>query len=103
VPATTGTNDVIDIVTKAEPKPAPHADRVNSVIQDTLKKAEANIKFRQPEPKPVVDPAELEFDEALLAKMFVNLAPHGMTLQDLAGRLDEPRPKDGGSPLGGSR
>jgi hypothetical protein len=26
-----------------------------------------------------------EFDEALLAKMFANLAAHGMTLQDLAG------------------
>jgi hypothetical protein len=26
-----------------------------------------------------------EFNEALLAKMFANLAAHGMTLQDLAG------------------
>jgi hypothetical protein len=26
-----------------------------------------------------------EFDEALLARMFANLAAHGMTLHDLAG------------------
>ena len=33
-----------------------------------------------------------ESDEALLAKMFANLASHGMTLQHLAGWLLMPNP-----------
>jgi hypothetical protein len=39
-----------------------------------------------PETPDVLSDVELpEFDDALLAKMFANLAAHGMTLQDLAG------------------
>jgi hypothetical protein len=39
-----------------------------------------------PETPDVLTEVELpEFDEALLAKMFANLALHGMTLQHLAG------------------
>ena len=38
------------------------------------------------EPQSVVDAdLEIEFTENLLAKMFANLAAHGMTLEDLAG------------------
>jgi hypothetical protein len=40
----------------------------------------------EPETHDVLTQVELpEFDEALLAKTFANLAAHGMTLQDLAG------------------
>ena len=44
------------------------------------------LKVYEPEPKPeVLKEVELpEFDAALLAKMFANLAAHSMTLQDLA-------------------
>ena len=39
-----------------------------------------------PETHDVLKEVELpEFDQALLAKMFANLASHGMTLQHLAG------------------
>src|SRR5262249_11120761 len=40
----------------------------------------------EPEPAPGPDPVEMPvFTEELIAKMFANLAAHGMTLQDLAG------------------
>jgi hypothetical protein len=47
------------------------------------------LKVCEPDPVPekpdVLTEVELpEFDEALLAKMFANLASHGMTLQHLA-------------------
>ena len=50
----------------------------------------ATLKVYKPEPEPekpeVLTKVEVpDFDEALLAKMFANLAAHGMTLQDLAG------------------
>jgi hypothetical protein len=46
-----------------------------------------NLKVYEPEPQPeeLAEVGLPEFDEALLAKMFANLAAHGMTLQDLAG------------------
>ena len=51
------------------------------------KDGKPNLKVHQPEPEKkvhaVVD--DIEFDEMLLAKMFANLAAHGVTLQDLAG------------------
>jgi hypothetical protein len=45
------------------------------------------LKVYEPDPVPdVLSEVELpEFDDTLLAKMFANLAAHGMTLQDLAG------------------
>jgi hypothetical protein len=42
----------------------------------------------RPEPEPVAEPTSADmpvFTEELIAKMFANLAAHGMTLQDLAG------------------
>jgi hypothetical protein len=49
-------------------------------------KTTPKLKVHQPEPESkalaLVD--DIEFDEAMLAKMFANLAAHGMTLQDLA-------------------
>ena len=52
--------------------------------------APVRLKVYEPDPVPetpdVLTEVELpEFDEALLAKMFANLASHGMTLQHLAG------------------
>jgi hypothetical protein len=55
-----------------EPKPEP--------------KAKPKLKVVRPEPEPAApDPDMPVFTEELIAKMFANLAAHGMTLQDLAG------------------
>jgi Type III restriction enzyme, res subunit len=45
------------------------------------------LKVHQPDPEQDADSVvdNIEFDETLLAKMFANLAAHGMTLKDLAG------------------
>jgi hypothetical protein len=58
--------------------PSPRADSVNGVIKAEIKQAEANLKVHSPELVPTDN--DLVFDEALLAKMFANLAAHGMTL-----------------------
>ena len=57
-------------------------------VEDAAVVAETpKLKVHQPEPEKkvhaVVD--NIEFDETLIAKMFANLAAHGMALQDLAG------------------
>ena len=50
-------------------------------------KSTPNLKVHQPKSEKKVDEVvdDINFDETLLAKMFANLAAHGMTLQDLAG------------------
>jgi hypothetical protein len=50
---------------------------------------EFSIHLPEREQDEVKEGVELpEFDDALLAKMFANLAAHGMTPQDLAGSLE---------------
>ena len=44
----------------------------------------AELKTHKLEPEPVPTVEGLVFDEELIAKMFANLAAHGMTLEDLA-------------------
>ncbi len=43
------------------------------------------LKVYEPESDVLTEFKLPEFDEALLAKMFANLASHGMTLQHVAG------------------
>jgi hypothetical protein len=51
--------------------------------------APVKLKVHEPEPEPETDGVltadEIVFDEELIAKMFANLAAHGLTLKDLAG------------------
>jgi hypothetical protein len=63
------------------------AEADNRVTTKPVFEGAVTLKVRHPDPEPealsVVD--DIEFDETLIAKMFANLAAHGMTLQDLAG------------------
>jgi hypothetical protein len=84
-----------------EPKPkrerrrnpkGPWASAVGGVIREELDRCDANIranlKVHRPEPDPAkpepVASQEVVYTEDLLAKMFANLAAHGLTIEDLA-------------------
>jgi hypothetical protein len=74
---TTGVNDVLQVT----------FDEPVQCTGDTVVKAEYTLKVHQPEPERKVHAVfeDIEFDDALLAKMMANIAANGMTLSDLGG------------------
>jgi hypothetical protein len=87
---TAGQNDVIKVTNEASADDAGLEEAVVKSGESTTDEVAAmlvKLRLQQPEEEKkvhaVVD--DFDFDETLIAKMFANLAAHGMTLQDLAG------------------
>jgi hypothetical protein len=72
--ATVGINEVIKVVYEAS--------AADAAVAETPK-----LKVHQPEPekKPHAVFDDIEFDDALIAKMMQNIAANGMSLADLGG------------------